>query len=92
MYAITFDLVISDLEKYYPKRYTRAYQEIKEILKKGHFYWIQGSVYISNSDLKGLFKAMENLKKIDWFRKCVRDIRAFRIEEFSDFTTFFKEE
>ncbi len=40
MYAITFDLVISDLEKYYPKRYTRAYQEIKEILKKDHFYWI----------------------------------------------------
>ena len=26
------------------------------------------------------------LKAIDWFRKSVRDIRGYRVEEWSDFT------
>lgn len=34
MFAISFDMSISDLEKHYGKPYNRAYFEIKEVLKK----------------------------------------------------------
>ena len=33
---------------------------------------------------------MNALDRIDWFRKSVRDIRAFEIKNWSDFTTMFK--
>jgi virulence-associated protein VapD len=31
------------------------------------------------------------LENIDWFRKSVRDIRAFKVEDWSNFTDFMKE-
>ena len=34
MYAIAFNMVISDLQKYYGEPYHKAYYEIKELLKK----------------------------------------------------------
>jgi virulence-associated protein VapD len=37
-----------------------------------------------------LVSAVIALKNIDWFRNSVRDIRAFRIEDWSDFTNFIK--
>lgn len=35
--------------------------------------------------------AMNALKAIPWFTQSVRDIRAFRVEDWSDFTPLFKE-
>ena len=34
---------------------------------------------------------MNALKAIPWFANSVRDIRAFRVENWSDFTQFMKE-
>lgn len=92
MYAITFDMVISDLKLHYGKQYHSAYSEIKKVMKENDFYWIQGSTYITESSLIAVTKAMNSLDKINWFRKSVRDIRAFRIEDWSDFTPMFKEQ
>lgn len=62
------------------------------MLRKYEFYNTQGSVYLStNSDMSNLFRAMNALKKIDWFYKSVRDIRAFRVEDWSNFTDFIKD-
>lgn len=59
---------------------------------KYEFYNTQGSVYLSeNNDMSNLFRAMNELKSIDWFKNSVRDIRAFRIEDWSNFTDFMKE-
>lgn len=91
MYAIAFDLIISDLKKYYGETYHNAYSEIKKVLLQNKFYWIQGSTYATNGDLSTLFSAIEKLKNIDWFCKSVRDIRVFKIEDYSDFTPKFKE-
>lgn len=78
---------VSDLECCYGKPYNRAYYEIKEILKTAGFEWIQGSTYLTRSeDLGNLFRAIEALKKIGWFRKSVRDIRGYKVENWSDFT------
>lgn len=37
-----------------------------------------------------MFKAINKLSKIDWFKKSVRDIRAFKVEDWSDFTEIVK--
>ena len=92
MFAISFDMVIIDLKNNYGEPYNNAYFEIGKTLRKHDFYNTQGSVYLSeNNDLSNLFRAMNALKKLSWFKDSVRDIRAFRVEDWSDFTSFMKE-
>jgi virulence-associated protein VapD len=92
MFAIAFDMLISDLNLYYGNPYNNAYYEISNQLEIFGFYRTQGSVYLStNNDLVNLTRALNALKSIDWFKKSVRDIRAFRVEDWSDFTAFMKE-
>lgn len=93
MFAISFDMSVTELEAHYGKPYNRGYFEIKEILKKNGFEWIQGSTYITQSDdLGNLFRAIEALKKINWFKKYVRDIRGYKVENWSNFTDIVKSE
>ena len=72
MFAISFDMTVSELEACYGKLYNRAYYEIKESLKKNDFNWIQGSTYLTVNG------------------KSVRDIRAYKVEDWSDFTQIVK--
>ena len=93
MYAIAFDLKIDDLKREYGEPYNRAYDEIRQELESIGFEWTQGSVYINNSDRNNLtvvYKAINKLSKINWFKKSVRDIRAFKVEDWSDFTEIVK--
>jgi len=41
--------------------------------------------------MANLFKAIIALKALKWFPSSVRDIRAFRVEQWSDFTLLIKE-
>ncbi len=91
MFAISFDMVVADLEKHYGKPYNNAYTEIKKVLTKFGFNWIQGSTYATDGNLLSVTNAMTELKALHWFAKSVRDIRAFKIEDYSDFTPFFKD-
>ncbi len=60
MYALAFDMVISDLQKYYGE----PYNEIKELLKKNGFEWVQGSTYMTmNDDLTALVKQLWSFLK-----------------------------
>ena len=43
-------------------------------------------------DMDNLFAAIYALKKISWFKSSVRDIRAFKVENWSDFTQIVKED
>ncbi|MFW6203298.1 MAG: virulence protein [Marinilabilia sp.] len=92
MFAIAFDMVITDLKEHFGEPYNNAYFEIKTELRQYDFFNTQGSVYLSeNSDMANLFRAIDALKKIDWFKKSVRDIRVFRVEDWSNFTVFVQE-
>jgi len=92
MYAIAFDMVVADIKEYYGEPYNNAYFEIKMILREYEFYNTQGSVYLTEkNNMANLYRAIEALKKIEWFRKSVRDIRAFRVEDWSDFTSVIKD-
>ena len=83
MYALSFDMVISDLQKYYGEPYNKAYFEIKELLTANGFEWVQGSTYLTKADdLTAIVKTVMQLSKIDWFKKSVRDtIKATILEE-----------
>lgn len=55
------------------------------------FRCVQGSPYVTdNEDVANLILAMQALRSRVWFPKCVRDIRAFRIEQWLDFTAVVK--
>jgi virulence-associated protein VapD len=91
MYAISFDLVVEDTARHHPKGVSQAYTEIGSILDDHGFYRIQGSLYVTDEDdMASLFMAVQSLRERAWFRKSVRDIRAFRIEQWSDFTEIVK--
>jgi virulence-associated protein VapD len=93
MFASAFDMSISKLKESFGEPYNNAYFEIKKEMQKWDFYNMQGSVYLTKSnDMANLFKAIDGLKKIEWFKKSVRDIRAFRVEDWSDFTGLFTED
>jgi virulence-associated protein VapD len=91
MYAIAFDLVVAETERHHPKGVTQAYTDIGAILAEYDFRRVQGSLYVTDKeDLANLFLAIQALRSRDWFPPSVRDIRAFRIEQWSDFTEVVK--
>lgn len=91
MYAISFDLVVAETSKNHPKGVSQAYTEIGAMLRKFGFDRVQGSLYTcQDENLANLFDAINALKALPWFPDSVRDIRAFRIEMWSDFTNSVK--
>uniref|UniRef100_Q3AQA0 Endoribonuclease VapD n=1 Tax=Chlorobium chlorochromatii (strain CaD3) TaxID=340177 RepID=Q3AQA0_CHLCH len=91
MFAIAFDLVVADTSQNHPKGVAQAYSDIGSTLAAFGFTRVQGSLYTTNSeDLANLFSAISALKALPWFSASVRDIRAFRVDQWSDFTNFIK--
>ena len=91
MYAVAFDLVVADTQQHHPKGVAQAYTEIGAILAERGFERVQGSLYVTkNEDMANLFVAIQELRSRPWFPKSVRDLRAFRLEQWSDFTSVVK--
>ncbi len=91
MFAITFDLTVADTEQHHPKGVSAAYADIAAALRQFAFERVQGSVYVTHrDDMANLFAALLALKALPWFPLSVRDIRGFRIENWSDFTPLVK--
>jgi virulence-associated protein VapD len=40
----------------------------------------------NKNSLTIVYKSIDKLKNIEWFKNSVRDIRAFKVEDWSDFT------
>lgn len=80
-------MIVSDLKKYYGEPYNNAYFEISTILEEFSFFRTQGSVYLSElNDMSNLVDAIDALSARIWFANSVRDVRAFRVEDWSNFT------
>ncbi|MGD0103899.1 MAG: virulence factor [Rhodopila sp.] len=91
MFAVAFDLVVADTAQHHPKGVSQAYADIGSTLATYGFDRVQGSLYTNASeDLANLFAAITALKALPWLPASVRDIRAFRVEQWSDFTGFVK--
>jgi len=86
-----FDLTVEDTEKHHPRGVSQADSEIGAILGEHGFRRVQGSLYVTDDqDMANLFLAIQALRSRAWFPKSVRDIRAFRVEQWSDFTAVVK--
>jgi virulence-associated protein VapD len=91
LFAIAFDLVVADTASAHPKGVPQAYVDIGATLGSFGFARVQGSIYVTESEnLANLFAALSALRALPWFPQSVRDIRAFRVEHWSDFTQFMK--
>ncbi len=93
MYALSFDMEIAKLKEHYGEPYNKAYDEIRVTMSELGFDWTQGSLYISKSDknnLTSVYKVINKLSSIKWFKESVKDIRAFKVEDWSDFTEVVK--
>ena len=93
MYAIAFDLKIDDLKKHYGDPYNGAYAEIEKELDILGFDWAQGSLYIMKDNINPisvLNNTINRLASIGWFKNSVRNIRAFKVEDWSDITSNIK--
>ncbi len=88
MFALAFDLTVDLARQHHPSsRATNAYADIRRTLEARGFRWTQGSLYIlDQEDMSILFQAIQDLIALGWFPRCVRDIRAFRVEQWSNFT------
>ena len=87
MFAVSFDFSISDLEEYYGDPYHKAYFDMRNIMVKYGFVWIQGSTYVTrNEDMSVLFDLFKELSQTEWVSKSIRDIRAFEMKNWSNFT------
>ena len=93
MYAVSFDMEISKLKEHYGEPYNKAYDEIRILMSDLGFEWTQGSLYIlkgEENNLTAVYKIISKLSSIKWFSDAVRDIRAFKVEDWSDFTEIVK--
>ena len=91
MFAIAFDLVVVEAKRHHPKSVSQAYSDIADTLDAFGFRGVQGSVYVCDSeDMANLFAAIMALKALPWLPHSVRDLRAFRVEQWSDFTALVK--
>ncbi len=90
MFAIAFDLVVADTAANCPKGVSQAYADIGSTLA-GFGQRDQGSLYLIDQDnLANLFSAVMALKALPWLPASVRDMRALKVEHWSDFTQIIK--
>jgi virulence-associated protein VapD len=99
MYAISFDMEVAKLKEHYGEPYNKAYDEIRAMMEELGFMedlgfiGTQGSLYLSKNeknDLTTVYKIINKLSNVQWFADSVRDIRAFKVEDWSDFTEIVK--
>lgn len=89
--AIAADLVVAETPIHRPEGISQASSAIRTTLSGRGFDWVQGSPYTrKDEDLARLFSAIMALKGLPGFPQSVRDLRAFRVEQGSDFTTLMK--
>ncbi len=91
MFATAFDLDVAEVTRLHPKSTKQAYTDIRKALTSVDYECVQGSVDVQKSgDPATLHLAIAALRALPWFGGSVRDIRAFRVENFSDFTPIMK--
>jgi len=91
MFVIAFDLTVADAQKHHPRSSRQAYLDIASTLEKLGFERVQWSVFAAkDEDLAKLFSAIDALRALEWFGPSVKNLRAFRMEQGSDFTPIVK--
>ncbi len=97
MFAIAFDLVVADTAQHHTKRGVASLRRHRPHacrfrIQPGARQPLHDALgrFGPSEDLANLFGAITALKALPWFPPSVRDIRAFRVEQWSDFTKLVK--
>ena len=91
MFAIAYDMDVDAIRRTYGKNPRGAYLEIERTLGTFGFKRIQESIFAAETDdMANLFNAILALKKLDWFGPSVKNLRAFKMKNGSDFTAIVK--
>ena len=91
MFAIAFDLDYWETQMRHPKSLRQAYRDIESTLGRYGFHRVQQSTFHSErDDLTNLIAAVNALKALPWFPDCVKDIRGYRVEQWSNLTPLMK--
>ena len=91
MFAIDLVLDPETTERSHPQGLARARTDICVILRGFGFERQPSGMYLCDNDgLANLLIAMNALKALLWFPASMRAFRAFRVEQWSDFTSFIK--
>ena len=81
MFAISIDIEASQTQM----------ENLRGVLENYGFYpAVDGMFLCESCDMVGLFSAINALKAIPWFAERVRAVKAFRVENMSDFTELIK--
>ncbi len=66
-------------------------EELRILMQRHGFVQQTGGFFLSESnDMTSLFYAINALEATPWFAQSVRDMKAFRVENWSDFTPSIK--
>jgi virulence-associated protein VapD len=91
MFAVAFDMTVAEIQRHHPRGISQAYTDIGRTLEPFGFERVQGGVYLTrNQDIGNLMAAMLALKALPWLPPSVRDIRGFKVENWSDFNPVVK--
>lgn len=91
MFAVAFDLEVAAADEAHPKSVRQAYLDLESALGRFGFRRVQGSVFVTDEeDMANLFRALSSIRDMPWAAAAIRDIRAFRVEQWSDFTPVIK--
>lgn len=94
MYAIIIDFNTDILTNYFEDPCNMAFDEISHELKGFAFEKTTGNIFIHRLEkdgLKDLYRAINRLSTIPWLKDSIRELRAFKIEDWSNFTSIIKE-
>ena len=92
MYAIIFELDNQKLQRHYGENINQAYDEIQKELQNLGFAYKTNLYLTQDNTLTTPYKAIFTLSKIGWFRQSLKQIKVFKVQEWSDFTEFFQED
>ena len=88
MFALAFDLDTALAQRHHPRGSAQAYTDIRLTLEGYGFERIQGSTYAADHEDHGrLFLALTALRTLPWFGRSLHNIRVFRMEPGTDFTS-----
>ena len=91
MFALAFDLDVGLAQQHHPRSTRQAYLDLERLMKKHGFQRVQWSVYAADTDDLGkLFLAILALRSLPWLGMCLKELRAFRTDNGSDFTAIVK--
>lgn len=91
MFGIAFDLDYAAVQAVHPKGVPQAYKDIERTLEAHGCRRVQQSLSVrDDNDFRDLFAAVEASKALPWLPQALADLRAFRLENWSDMTASIK--